>query len=95
MSLEYDNVLNNQREHIYAERQRILAGSDLKELVLSMVVEEIRTLVSFHITGRDRVDWDVKSFFESLKVIFPLPPDMDTEIKISNLSSTEIEERLF
>ncbi|MBD47843.1 MAG: preprotein translocase subunit SecA [Dehalococcoidia bacterium] len=92
--LEYDNVLNNQREHIYAERQRILAGSDLKELVLSMVVEEIRTLVSFHITGRDRVDWDVKSFFESLKVIFPLPPDMDTEIKISNLSSTEIEERL-
>lgn len=93
--LEYDNVLNNQREHIYAERQRILAGSDLKELVLSMVVEEIRTLVSFHITGKDRVDWDVKSFFESLKVIFPLPPDMDTEIKISNLSSIEIEERLF
>ena len=92
--LEYDNVLNNQREHIYAERQRILAGSDLKELVLSMVVEEIRTLVSFHITGRDRVDWDVKSFFEALKVIFPLPLDMDTETKISNLSAMEIEERL-
>lgn len=92
--LEYDSVLNNQREHIYAERQRILAGSDLKELVLSMAMEEIRTLVSFHITQRDRVDWDVKAFIEALKVIFPLPADIDTETKIYHLSPTEIEERL-
>lgn len=92
--LEYDNVLNNQREHIYAERQRILAGSNLKELVLSMVMEEIRTSVSFHITERDRVDWDVKAFIEAIKSIFPLPADIDTETKIYHLSSTEIKERL-
>ena len=44
--LEYDNVMNTQREIIYAQRQKVLDGEDLQESMLSMIRDVVSSLVS-------------------------------------------------
>ena len=44
--LEYDNVMNTQREVIYAQRQKVLDGEDLRENILSMLESFIRSTVA-------------------------------------------------
>jgi preprotein translocase subunit SecA len=46
--VEYDDVVNQQRELIYDERRKILSGADLKANILSMVREEIQDVVAAH-----------------------------------------------
>jgi len=44
--LEYDNVMNTQREVIYAQRQKVLDGEDLRESMLNMLRDVISSTVS-------------------------------------------------
>jgi len=44
--LEYDNVMNTQREVIYAQRQKVLAGEDLRENMLTMLHALVETTVA-------------------------------------------------
>ena len=44
--LEYDNVMNTQREVIYAQRQKVLDGEDLRENMMSMLRELVQTNVT-------------------------------------------------
>jgi len=44
--LEYDNVMNTQREVIYAQRQKVLNGEDLHESILNMLRDLVDTTVS-------------------------------------------------
>ena len=44
--LEYDNVMNTQREVIYAQRQKVLSGEDLRENMLTMLRALVETTVS-------------------------------------------------
>ena len=39
--LEYDNVMNQQREVIYSQRREVLAGQDLKQSVQEMIEEQV------------------------------------------------------
>ena len=59
-----------------------------------MVRQEIRDLVSYHLPGKEQDDWDIPVLLEELRLIFPLPPDLDTEGKISRFRQPEIEEKL-
>ena len=43
--LEYDNVMNQQREVIYSQRREVLAGQDLKESVKEMIEEQAEGIV--------------------------------------------------
>jgi len=47
--VEYDDVINRHREVIYAERRKILSGADLKANIISMVQDEIQSLVGKHL----------------------------------------------
>ena len=44
--LEYDNVMNTQREVIYAQRQKVLSGEDLKESILQMLRQVVDSTVT-------------------------------------------------
>ncbi len=44
--LEYDNVMNTQREVIYAQRQKVLSGEDLRENMLTMLRSVVETTVA-------------------------------------------------
>ena len=69
--LEYDNVMNTQREVIYAQRQKVLAGEDLKESIVNMLRQVVDSTVSDTMAGFGGiVDADaitaVKSQFEGV-----------------------------
>ena len=92
--LEYDDVVNKQREVIYAQRREVLTADDLRGQVLRMVREEISDVVSAHTPGPDPYDWDLHSLQGELRTFLPLPPDFDYE-QWENLLPNEIEEQLF
>jgi preprotein translocase subunit SecA len=58
--LEYDNVMNQQREVIYSQRRQILAGENLKEDFLDMAAELVEDLVAEYATDNTVEEWDLK-----------------------------------
>ena len=70
--LQYDDVMNTQREIIYGERKQVLDGNDLKPKILHMAEEVAETLVNSYISGiehgtelnRAGLALDVKNVFD-------------------------------
>jgi preprotein translocase subunit SecA len=91
--VEYDDVINKHRELIYDERKKILSGFDLKSNILSMVKDELQSLVETHTAGSYGDGWDVKALVGELATFFPLPPDFNAE-NISKIGSQEIKDQL-
>jgi len=76
--VEFDDVVNNQRELIYNERRKLLGGADLKSNIRSMVRDEIGGIVAAHTTGEPDAGWDIEGLIGEVSTIFPLPPRFDT-----------------
>ena len=89
--VEYDDVVNNQREIIYDERRKILSGADLKTNVLSMVDEEIAEIIASH-TGENS-DGNLGALVTEAGTIMPLPPDFNAEA-LAEMKPAEIKEKL-
>jgi preprotein translocase subunit SecA len=70
--LEYDNVVNKQREVVYAERRKILSRSDLHDDLFTMVEGEIRRIVEAHTAGYEE-DWNLEGLLAELRRFLPLP----------------------
>ena len=92
--LDYDDVLNNQRQLIYAERHKGLTGADLRSNIVGMVHKEIDILISRHLSAEDAESWDTSGFLGELRTIFALPLVLSNEEKVSLLSQQEIQETL-
>lgn len=76
--LEYDNVMNQQREVVYSLRRRILKGEGLKELVMQMVDEIIEEMVKDHIDPKTPPEeWDWEGLKEAFKNLFFFPLEID------------------
>lgn len=71
--LDYDQVMNEQREIIYGERNRVLRGEDMKEFILNMVREVIRRTVSKYIGDAGHKEEDITALNEQLLPIFRKP----------------------
>ncbi len=90
--VDYDDVINKHREVIYAERDKILHGADLKSNILSLVDEQIESLVATR-CGNDTLDPDIPRLIDEIKAIFPLPQEITVE-KLSSLQADEIQHLL-
>ena len=78
--LEYDNVMNKQREVVYSQRREVLAGEDLKHSVTEMMEEQAEDLVDLYADEKAHPeDWDLKGLQDALYQQFPyrwtLPPE--------------------
>ncbi len=71
--LEYDNVVNTQREIIYVQRRQIMSEPSMQPTIMGMIEDELRSLVSQFTAEGDRVDWDLASLAAEVAKIFPLP----------------------
>ncbi|MDA1095894.1 MAG: preprotein translocase subunit SecA [Chloroflexi bacterium] len=91
--VEYDDVINRQREVIYEERSKVLEGADLKANILEMVRAEIADLADAHLTGRDPLEWDVETLLSSMAVLMPLP-EWANGSELQDFSKSDIEESL-
>lgn len=73
--LEYDQVMNDQREIIYSERLRVLNGENMREVIYKMITDIVESSVDTYI-GDDTAyeEWDLRGLNESLLQIIPLQP---------------------
>lgn len=71
--LEYDQVMNEQREIIYGERKRVLYGENLRDSILSMIKEIINRTVDLYAGESEYAEeWDMNALNENLNQIIPL-----------------------
>ena len=71
--LDYDQVMNEQREIIYEERYKVLDGQEMRDVILNMAKEVIRRTVNAYSNGMDHPDeWDIVGLMERMNQIIPL-----------------------
>jgi preprotein translocase subunit SecA len=78
--LEYDDVVNKQREIIYGQRRQILSELTLKPIIMRMVGEEFGGLVSLYTSSNYRDEWDLAGLYMAVKAILPLPASQSATI---------------
>jgi preprotein translocase subunit SecA len=65
--LEYDNVMNQQREVIYSQRREVLASGTLKQSVMEMIEEQVEGLLNLYADEKSHPeDWDLKGLTDAL-----------------------------
>ena len=84
--LDYDNVVNKQREVVYEKRRFALESEGVKNEILDLLHEEIEEIVGVHAVG-ERYNWDVENITKDIQAIFPFA-DASTK-KIENIISDQ------
>ena len=81
--LEYDNVMNQQREVIYSQRREVLAGEDLKESVQEMIEEQAEGIIDLYADEKVHPEeWDMKGLQDAVYQQFAFrwtPPSIEEE----------------
>jgi preprotein translocase subunit SecA len=77
--LEYDDVMNQQREVIYAQRRQILGGKNLKEDFLDMAAELVDDLVAEHIPDNTMDEIDLTAMETAFRRQFGFLPDLSDQ----------------
>ena len=92
--LQYDNVMNKQREVIYDERRKVLFGEDLKDNILGMMDTLVENLVKpVTVDSKFAEEWDIDGLSENLKRITDRFPGLSyTPDEIHDLTEEKLEE---
>jgi preprotein translocase subunit SecA len=95
--LEYDDVLNKQRETIYSLRQKILMGEDLKDHVIQALHSVIDHLILSYTDARIPEEWDYQGILNNVEQTF-LPAnllDVERLAEIADGNTDQLNENLF
>jgi len=80
--LEYDQVMNEQREIIYDERRRVLDGESMRDVIYNMITEYVEKVVDRYISAELGQDsWDFEGLNRDLYNVMLLPPVTASEVK--------------
>jgi preprotein translocase subunit SecA len=92
--LEYDDVMNKQREIIYSQRRSILNKEDVKENILDMLPDLVEPLVfEFADEKLPSEDWDWKGLSERMHATFGLAVQWDDDV-VKDLKSDSLRVKL-
>ena len=73
--LEYDQVMNEQREIIYEERRRVLNGESMRDVIYKMITDRVENTIDICISSDiPKEDWNLTELNELLLPIIPLKP---------------------
>ncbi|MFQ4146513.1 preprotein translocase subunit SecA [Chlorogloeopsis sp. ULAP02] len=87
---EYDEVMNNQRKAIYAERRRVLEGQDLKEQVIEYAERTMDDIVNYYINpDLPSEEWELDKLVEKVKEFVYLLADLQPT-QLEDMSMGEI-----
>ncbi len=75
--LKYDDVMNNQRKVIYAERRAVLEGADLRDQVRGMI-DDVVTGYVLGATEGLATEWDLEALWAALKTLYPVSVRIET-----------------
>ena len=86
--LEYDQVNNDQREIIYAERMRVLNGENMREVIFKMIQDQVEKAVDTCISNEvSRSEWDLNELNELILPTIPL--ERITEESIASVKNNK------
>ena len=90
--LEYDDIMNQQRQIIYSQRMDILRGEDLREQVIHMITESINRVVEKYkaVNNQYTEEWDIPIFLKDIEIALPKHDIQPQEIK--NIDIDEVSE---
>ena len=92
--LEYDDVMNQQREIIYGERRQVLMEEDVKDNILKMAEKTIDEMVTNIAAGETYPEaWDLDSLEQEFEKVFALANILPRE-NISEMSGDEVRDYL-
>ena len=80
--LEYDQVMNEQREVIYEERRRVLNGESMRDAIFKMITDIVESKVDISINEEsDASEWDYAELNSLLLPVIPLEPVSESRVK--------------
>jgi preprotein translocase subunit SecA len=91
--LEYDDVMNEQREIIYRYRNRILEGEDISDTAKSQIQDAIERMADEYLPGDFVEDWDLDELFTQIEQLYPTALDGD-EIDPNSASKHDLVQEL-
>ena len=93
--LDYDQVMNEQREVIYKERRRVLDGENMRDVIFKMINESVEEVIDRHISeDLEPSEWDMKAFNKDLLAMFPIEPVELSEEELKKAEKKELTQRL-
>ena len=91
--LEYDQVMNEQREIIYAERRRVLDGESMRDVIYKMITDIVDNTVDIVVRDdADSEEWDLKELNSLLLPVIPVQPI--TKETIEGLKKNNLKQKL-
>ncbi len=91
--LEYDQVMNEQREIIYAERRRVLNGESMRDVIYKMIAETVENCVDTCISDdQPPEEWDLGELDTLLVPIIPVSPI--TKERVEGMKKAELKQAL-
>ena len=92
--LEYDQVMNEQREIIYAERRRVLDGESMRESIFHMITDFVENTVDASLSGEvEPEEWDLGALNRDLREVIPTIGTV-TEEDVKNKGIKELKHML-
>ena len=77
--VEYDDVMNKQREVVYADRRKVLSEESLRPMIEDWTAEELQGMLATHLPGEDTANWDYDALLEDLHRLLPVPESVTVE----------------
>ncbi|RME89316.1 MAG: preprotein translocase subunit SecA [Candidatus Hydrogenedentota bacterium] len=90
--LEYDDVMNTQRNYIYSIRREILKNESVSDLIQDFIREAVEATVQTFLPGRRYSEWDTEGLSEWMKTEFEIDFQL-TEDEIASLKPEQIVEK--
>ena len=89
--LTYDDVMNQQRNIIYKQRQDVLDGEDISETIKKMILATVGETVDTYLQGDESEHWDFNGLREAYKGVLTTPSDFEyNEDDIRKVKKSEI-----
>ena len=93
--LKYDEVNNDQRDVVYAEREKVLEGDNMRPLIVRFITDTVDNYVSENIgSGQTAQEWDLAGLNDTLMSIIPLKKIRLTEEEYENMTGEELNQKL-
>ena len=92
--LEYDDVMNKQREVIYAERRKVLEGTSLRDFMLDTIVTKANTALNEYAPENvHHSEWDIEGLINEVEIVYPVRPTIALE-EFAKLERHKMQEKL-
>ncbi len=88
--VEYDDVVNTHRGVIYEQRDRVLAGSNIRDNVQEMLEQELVAILDGFLQGGRSDDWDVEGLIAELSTVMPLDEELSDPDAVFDMSADAI-----